>query len=150
MYWENPIHKNIVNPIPIPNTIAQACSYVDRGYCQIEGVLLGQFPNYRYHFIVFHVFFLLCRFLICGFYFKKNHCFHCLWQCQGRSPWDCKQYLTNGLLTMPMSRQGLTIDSFFAFASLSEKKSFKINYEILFSFHFLYAIPACFHGCYFV
>ena len=24
MYWENPIHKNIVNPIPIPNTIAQA------------------------------------------------------------------------------------------------------------------------------
>ena len=25
MYWENPIHKNIVNPIPIPNTIAQAC-----------------------------------------------------------------------------------------------------------------------------
>jgi len=23
MYWENPIHKNIVNPIPIPNTIAQ-------------------------------------------------------------------------------------------------------------------------------
>ena len=25
MYWENPIHSNIVNPIPIPNTIAQAC-----------------------------------------------------------------------------------------------------------------------------
>ena len=24
MYWENPIHKNIVNPIPISNTIAQA------------------------------------------------------------------------------------------------------------------------------
>ena len=25
IYWENPIHQNIVNPIPIPNTIAQAC-----------------------------------------------------------------------------------------------------------------------------
>ena len=28
MYWENPIHKNIVNPIPIPNTIAQAWSAI--------------------------------------------------------------------------------------------------------------------------
>ena len=31
MYWENPIHKNIVNPIPIPNTIAQAWSRVQTG-----------------------------------------------------------------------------------------------------------------------
>ena len=33
MYRENPIQKNIVNPIPIPNTIAQACSQTPEPFC---------------------------------------------------------------------------------------------------------------------
>ena len=52
MYWENPIHKYIVNPIPIPNTIAQAwlrpVNDKPRPIRNFLHVVMNSCPNYRY------------------------------------------------------------------------------------------------------